>query len=441
MQLIDILNSANKQISIIGVLPIAEEMEKSIQLFADLLTATPELKISVLCENDTTCFQYSLLTDIRTLKNRKSYTKLITHRDRILGKKNDKDFFFNVAQVAKDEEIRKRVFIKQQNALLPFYSIIVDDAIYCAIISNDFPTINDYIKVNPTSPYHKQILSYLDFFLTGNGKQYLSSPEDELLQLYDRKNMPRGIYPRSCFYTTKFKRRSIWGFVFNRKGELLLHQRSFTTKDGRGLWDKSVGGHIDLGEDAITTAKRELIEELFMKEAEYTAYLYAKINDVIDFGEWNLNKRHESSYKGDFNLLDEDDWILFTATDETKNGEEPLIIDRVSQRRFHWNEKGEKENIEFRPTNFVSNVFFFIAPKDCIDTKEQIKIQFEEAEKKGAAQDHKIISINELRDWVEDEVQYGREKEIFTDDLIYVNNEYMGMLEQFSEFVKYIFNE
>ena len=101
----------------------------------------------------------------------------------------------------------------------------------------------------------------------------------------------------------------------------------------------------------------------------------------------------------------------------------------------------EKENVEFRPTNFVSDVFFFIAPKDCIDNKEQVKERFEEAEKKGAAQDHLIITINELRDWIDDEIQKGKAKETFTDDLLYINNEYMGMLEQFSEFVKYIFNE
>ena len=68
-----------------------------------------------------------------------------------------------------------------------------------------------------------------------------------------------------------------------------------------------------------------------------------------------------------------------------------------------------------------------------------MKKRFEEAEKKGAAKDHKIITIDELRDWIDDEIQKRNAKETFTDDLIYVNNEYMGMLEQFSEFVKYIF--
>ena len=440
MCLIDILREANEKIVFIGILPIAEEIEKSAQDFADILEASPELKIHVLCESDDFCFQLSMLVDNRDSTNRKSYTNLKTHRDIILGTKQKRDFFHNeVAKLTKDNDAIKRVFIKQQNTMMSNFAIIVDDVIYYTLISNNFPALNNYVKSDKGSTLYQQILNYTNFMINGEGKQFLSSPEDELLQLLDKNNIPRGIFPRSCFYTTKFKRRSIWGFVFNRKGELLLHQRSFDAKDGQGLWDKSVGGHIDFGEDATVTAKRELIEELFMKEAEFTSYIDAKLSDVLGFGEWNRNKRHESSYKGTFDLLDDDDWILFTATDKDNEGK-PLIIDRVSQRRYHWS----KEKVEFRPTIFVSNVFFFIAPKDCIDTEEQVKIRFEEAEKKGAAQDHKTISIDKLRDWIEDEIQNGKEKETFTDDLVYlyVNNEYiMSMLEQLSYFIKYIFNE
>ena len=135
-------------------------------------------------------------------------------------------------------------------------------------------------------------------------------------------------------------------------------------------------------------------------------------------------------------MLDDDDWILFSATDKKKEGE-ILTIDRVSQRRFHNND----ENIVFRPTNFVSDVYLYIAPEECIDTATQMKKRFEIAEKKGAAKGHKLITMDELRDWIEDETQKSEHLKTFTDDLIYVNNEHMGMLEQFSEFIKYIFNE
>ncbi len=440
MSLVEILQPANKRIIFLGVLPVSEEIINSLQEFTDLLDSTPELKLSILCESETLCFQYSILTDTRQSINRKSYTKLITHRDRILGTKTNKGFFQEVYKLSNDENLADRVLIMQQNAIMPFSAIVVDNEVYIALTLNTFPTLDDYEKLDDDNPRSKQIIDYATFFLDSEGKQYLSSPGDELLQLYDKEDLPRGVYPRSCFYTTKFKRHSIWGFVFNRKGELLLHQRSKKTKDGRGLWDKSVGGHIDLGENAIITTKRELIEELFMAEAEYTSYIDARIKDILSFGEWNLEKRAESSYKGAFDLLDTDDWILFSATNKKKDGQ-TLTVDRVSQRRFHWNKKGEAENVEFRPTNFVSDVFLLIAPKNCIDTHKEMKERFKKAEEKGAAQDHKIISIDELKDWIEDETQKGNHMQVFTDDLIYINNEHLSMLEQFSEFIKYIFNE
>ncbi|MDR2833268.1 MAG: hypothetical protein LBV67_06105, partial [Streptococcaceae bacterium] len=243
MCLIDILREANEKIVFIGTLPIAEEIEKSAQNFADILEASPELKIYALCESDDFCFQLSMLVDNRDSQNRKSYTKLKTHRDRILGTKEKRGFFYNeVAKLTKDSEAIKRILIKQQNTMMSNFAIIVDDVIYYTLISNNFPTLDNYEKIDKNSALYQQIIDYSNFMISGDGKQFLSSPEEELLQLLDKNNMPRGIFPRSSFYTTKFKRRSIWGFVFNRKGELLLHQRSFfKTKDGQGLWDKSVG--------------------------------------------------------------------------------------------------------------------------------------------------------------------------------------------------------
>ena len=131
MCLIDILREANKKIVFIGILPIAEEIEKSAQDFVDILEASPELKIYVLCESDDFCFQLSMLVDNRDSQNRKSYTNLKTHRDRILGTKQKRGLFYNeVAKLTKDNEATKRILIKQQNTMMSNFAIIVDDVIY-----------------------------------------------------------------------------------------------------------------------------------------------------------------------------------------------------------------------------------------------------------------------------------------------------------------------
>jgi 16S rRNA (adenine1518-N6/adenine1519-N6)-dimethyltransferase len=51
-------------------------------------------------------------------------------------------------------------------------------------------------------------------------------------------------------------------FVFNRRGDLFLQQRSRLKDVDPGRWDSSAAGHLDAGEDYARAAARELEEEL-----------------------------------------------------------------------------------------------------------------------------------------------------------------------------------
>ena len=50
-------------------------------------------------------------------------------------------------------------------------------------------------------------------------------------------------------------------FLFNTSGELFLQKRG-PNVDFPNLWDQSVGGHVDEGEDYMAAALRELKEEI-----------------------------------------------------------------------------------------------------------------------------------------------------------------------------------
>lgn len=443
MSLLDKIVKAKHRVLIVGTTPIAGELERAGKPFADMMLLNRDMTVSVLYESDSECFQQSLLLDTSFSINRISYDALITHRNRVGGptvQRKDAPMpglLQDVLQHANDEEERRsilaRLLVRQNNLRMPMCIIIADDSVWYTVVTNTLPNIDLYQQVPKDQPLYEMLLSFCDFCADAEkGGIYLSRPGEELIQLYDRDGYPRGIFPRPCFYTTRYKRYSIWGFVFNRKGELLLQQRSMRTKDGRGLWDKSVGGHVDLRDySTFRTAQRELVEELFLPEAEFSKYVQAYFKDIINFGDWNPVKRAEVSFKNAFAALDANDWILFRVTDEDGNA---LSVDRESQRRMH----DDAGNVTWKPTVFISDVFFFIAPPRYLDDENQVKKTFELAEKKGAAQSHRLVTIGTLRDWIDQEKQKGSEREIFTDDLLFIDTQYRGLLERFSEFIRYI---
>ncbi|MFN3395163.1 MAG: NUDIX hydrolase, partial [Thermodesulfovibrionales bacterium] len=65
--------------------------------------------------------------------------------------------------------------------------------------------------------------------------------------------------------------------VFNEKGEILLQKRSNNKDVAPGKWDTSVGGHVNPGEDLISSAIREMNEELGILKDDLK-YLYSYVH-------------------------------------------------------------------------------------------------------------------------------------------------------------------
>ena len=56
--------------------------------------------------------------------------------------------------------------------------------------------------------------------------------------------------------------RAVYGFIFNKKGDVLLQKRSANKKLWANLWDITAGGHVLAGEFGETALIREMKEEL-----------------------------------------------------------------------------------------------------------------------------------------------------------------------------------
>lgn len=85
---------------------------------------------------------------------------------------------------------------------------------------------------------------------------------EELFDVVDESDRVVGTFSRAEVHRLGLKHRATHVLIFNARGELFLQQRSLSKDMWPGVWDSSVSGHVDHGEDYDSCAQRELCEEL-----------------------------------------------------------------------------------------------------------------------------------------------------------------------------------
>lgn len=123
----------------------------------------------------------------------------------------------------------------------------------------------------------------------------------EVILMYNNQRHLLGQLPRDSFLGTTKVKVVVWGMLFTRDGRVLIHQRGKNAKDNQGLWDKSIGGHVDMEKDVVDTVKaaaREMLEELYKVEAAGQGS-HTKIENMepnadkpIFLGEWRPEIRY-----------------------------------------------------------------------------------------------------------------------------------------------------
>jgi len=88
---------------------------------------------------------------------------------------------------------------------------------------------------------------------------------EELFDVVDPQDRVLGQAPRSEVHAHRWLHRAVHIFVFNSRGELLIHQRSATKDECPLKFTSSASGHLHAGEDYETAAIRELMEELSLE--------------------------------------------------------------------------------------------------------------------------------------------------------------------------------
>lgn len=101
--------------------------------------------------------------------------------------------------------------------------------------------------------------------------------------------------------------RVIGVFIINDDDKILLQWRSASKKFGPRLFDASVGGHVDAGEDYFTAAHREMQEEMGIK---------GELTEIGSFEDLEMDKkgylywiRHNGPFSNWEEEADQLDWF------------------------------------------------------------------------------------------------------------------------------------
>jgi 16S rRNA (adenine1518-N6/adenine1519-N6)-dimethyltransferase len=92
--------------------------------------------------------------------------------------------------------------------------------------------------------------------------------DGEIFDVVDERDQVIGQATRKEVHEKRLLHRAVHVFVLNRRGDLLLQRRSMLKDAHPGVWDSSVSGHLDSGEDYATAAVRELGEEMGISGVE-----------------------------------------------------------------------------------------------------------------------------------------------------------------------------
>jgi len=95
--------------------------------------------------------------------------------------------------------------------------------------------------------------------------------------------------PKSVVHEKELLHGSVFIWIYNKKGEVLLQLRDKSKKSFPNVWDVSVAGHISAGDSPLITAVREIEEGIGINISSNELVQVEFVHDVVP---WLPDKKH-----------------------------------------------------------------------------------------------------------------------------------------------------
>ena len=319
-ELVERIKQAKKRVRILGVLPFSLDWNDFKGSWYEKINKA-ELSVEIVREAEHFVNGQAIIaSDKRSSGEERSYefgsflNKLIAP-DAILRKYLSDKNCRNLEPVS-DMPIENQYDYRQCFSLrtcylqIPIPAINIDDDYFITLALTKFIDVDDFEQIDINHQWYDSFYKYFyAYFDSEYGARKYSTEITkkgnrlEVIQSFNEKRIPTGLLPRDSFLSTVHVKLVVWALIFTRDGKLLIHKRKENAKDNRGMWDKSVGGHVSIDDiDTVKAVARELAEELYRQEKEAQGghdeidNLKANMDKMIFLGEWLPNRRYTTPF-------------------------------------------------------------------------------------------------------------------------------------------------
>lgn len=319
-ELMSKIKKAKKRVRILGVLAFDLQWEELREHWFTQINSG-SLKIEIICEAENYVSNQSIIAADRRISGESRSYELGNFINILSAPMNNlrKYLIDHECKNIEPEDENQCFSLRTCYLYIPVPTINIDDDYYITLTLTKFNDVGKYEKITEKNNWYQEYEKYFKAFFESDygAKKYSTEFSKkgnrlEVIQTYNEKRHPMGMLPRDSFSNTKQVKLVVWGLIFTRDGKLLIHQRKVNAKDNRGMWDKSVGGHVDIND--IDTAKamaREMAEELYKVEAEgqgdhdKTDFMNVNVDKMVYLGEWRPELRYTMPFWDVNNKKDE----------------------------------------------------------------------------------------------------------------------------------------